>query len=62
MSRRWVNKKGEFDNTCGDYLSSAFRRNFLSSSRVMTCKILDNGVIALLFIKLTEKRYEIFIS
>lgn len=25
----------------------------------MTCKILDNGVIALLFIKLTEKRYEI---
>lgn len=41
-SRKWVNEKGEFDNTCGDYLSSAFRRNFCvkqQSNNIAKCLI-----------------------
>lgn len=41
-SRRWGNGKGEFDNTCGDYLSSAFRRIFCvkrQSDDILKCLI-----------------------
>ena len=44
------------------YFFLPFAAIFAEQTCVMICKILDNGVIALLFIKLTEKRYEIFIS